>query len=102
MPDINVDQNASKATKGKGIPNTNEALTNEDAQHEAEVKQSAVTKLEGKLKGKYPDWPDDKIKTVALAAFNRGIKKEGGKASHEGNAEERPPQTKPGMGTGGE
>lgn len=95
MPDINVDENASKATKDNGIPNNNEALTNEDAQHEAAVKQSAVKMLENRLKSKNPEWPDDKIKTVALAAFNRAIKKDGGKASNEGNAEERPPQTKP-------
>lgn len=98
MPDINIDENASKATKENGIPNTNEGLTNDDDQHEAAVKQSAVKMLENKLKGKNPDWPDDKIKTIALAAFNRAIKKDGGKASNEGNREERPPETKPGMG----
>jgi hypothetical protein len=93
VPDITVDENASKATDKNGIPNTNEALTNEDAQHDAAVKQSAVTKIETKLKGMNPSWPDDKIKTIALAAFNRALKKDGGKASNEGNAEERPPQT---------
>lgn len=96
MPDINVPVDASKAKPETGIPNTNEALTNTDDQHEAAVKQSAVSQIETKLKGKRPDWPDDKIKTIALAAFNRGIKKDGGKASNEGNAEERPPQTKAG------
>lgn len=94
MPDINVDVSDSKATDAKGIPNNNEALTNEDAQHEAAVKQSAVAQLEKKLKGMNPSWPDDKIKTVALAAFNRALKKDSGKASNEGNADERPPQTK--------
>lgn len=98
MPDINVDSDASKATPDAGIPNTNEALTNTDDQHKAAVKQSAVTQIESKLKGKFPDWADDKVKTIALAAFNRGIKSEGGKASNEGNAEERPPQTKPSGG----
>lgn len=94
MSEIKVDETASKATDGKGIPNTNEALTNDDAQHEAAVKQSAVKEIETRLKGKFPEWPDEKIKTIALTAFNRALKKDGGKASNEGNAEERPPQTK--------
>lgn len=99
--EIKVEVESSEATEGKGIPNKNESLERtEEQQLEAATKQAVVNKIEKKLKGEHPDWPEDKIKTIAIAAFNRGIKP-GGKSSNEANEEERPKQTTESGGFGG-
>lgn len=120
MADINVPVNDSRATDEKGIPNSNaglqrtdeQQLTGESAQggatdavnkttegtetdptSEKQIKVKALEMTEEKLRAQFPDWPEEKIKTVSLAAFNRAIKSQSGKASNEGNADERPKQT---------
>lgn len=75
----------------KGIENTNEALARpKETSKLGAARQAVLTKLEEKLRGDHPDWADDEVKIVAKRMFERALSDVSGKASNEGNADERP------------
>src|SRR5690606_27473071 len=86
----------------KGIKNNNESLAREDeTQMNAAVRQGAIAKIEEKLKGANPEWPDDQVKAVATRMFEMATTgKPTGKASNEGNEDERGPENEMGKGAG--
>lgn len=91
MPDVNVPVHKSEDGP-EGIKQNNETLERTDEQQlTAATRQSGISKIEAKLKKDHPDWPEDKIKTVATAAFERALSKITGKSSNEGNEDFREP-----------
>ncbi len=91
MPDVNVDVHKSEVG-AEGIKQNNETLERTEEQElTAATRQSGIGKIESKLKKDHPDWPEDKIKTIATAAFERALSKITGKSSNEGNEDFREP-----------
>lgn len=91
MPEVNVPVHKSEDGP-EGIKQNNETLERTDEQQlTAATRQSGISKIESKLKKDHPDWPEDKIKTVATAAFERALSKISGKSSNEGNEDFREP-----------
>ena len=101
MPDANVPIHKSEAGP-EGIKQDNESLERTEEQElTAATRQSGIGKIEGKLLKDHPDWPEDKVRTVATAAFERALSKITGKGSSEGNEDFREPMNESNGGWGG-
>lgn len=74
IPDNKVKPDASKAGDA--------GIVDDNASHERQaetvlqgaVQESFITKAMNKLKMEYPDWADDKIKSVAMGAAQKAFK----------------------------
>lgn len=86
-------QTKPSAAGAKGIEQNNASVARDDeTKMTGAVRQGAIAKIENKLKKDHPDWPDDKVKTVATRMFEQATAKPTGKASNEGNEDERGPE----------
>ena len=97
MPDQNGDKiNTTvkpSAAGAKGIEQNNASVARDDeTKMTGAVRQSAINKLEAKLQKEHPDWPDDRVKTVATRMFEQATSKPTGASSNEGNEDERGPE----------
>lgn len=88
---------ASRPSKAgaQGIPVTNEGESNEaETKLTGAVRTNAIGKIEAKLRKDHPDWADDKVKSMATRAFERGVANASGASSNEGK-ESHKPETPP-------
>lgn len=88
IPANKMDPGKSKVGPA-GIPDVNASHERkEETVLQGSARESFVTKMIEKLKGLHPDWADDKVKTVATAAFNKAMQDKASGKGNEANAEE--------------
>lgn len=72
----------------EGIKQDNASLGRNELAMQGATKQSFVTAMESKIRGEHPDWANDKVKSVALAAYNKATSDIASGKGNEENSEE--------------